>query len=129
MKQRKVLLIEDNQVDLRVTEKMLTNSIAAKNKKLNLYVESAKTLAQGIAKLKSTDYQLILLDLGLPDSWGIDTFTKVFTIAREIPIIILSSLNDEGIAFMTVENGAHKYLVKGIVDDEELIASVLEACP
>jgi CheY-like chemotaxis protein len=69
-------------------------------------------------------FDLILLDLNLPDSSGIETFAGISEMAFETPVIIFSSLSDEKIALNAVENGAQDYLVKGDANYKSLIMSI-----
>ena len=66
----------------------------------------------------------MLLDLNLPDSLGIETLTRVDSEFPEIPIIVLTGLEDEAIAVEAVKQGAQDYLVKGMVDGNQLVRSV-----
>ena len=127
MKTIKVLLIEDNPIDLLVIKKMLGKSEVTSCRNLHFLVDSVSNLSDCRKILKEKNFDFILLDLGLPDSWGMETFTIIFKQCKDVPIIILSSINDESIAYMAVANGAKKYLIKGLIDKEELISSILEA--
>ena len=67
---------------------------------------------------------MVLTDLGLPDSDGIDTFLEIHARNSRIPIIILTGMNDERIGINAVKQGAQDYLVKGQVDGKLLIRSI-----
>ena len=75
-------------------------------------------------KVRSNNYDIILLDLGLPDSQGIDTFNIMNYNAPDVPIIILTGLEDEIIAVSAVRRGAEDYLVKRQVDSQSLARSI-----
>ena len=64
-------------------------------------------------QLEGGGFDLILLDLGLPDSFGLDTFSKVYSHSPRVPIIVLTGLDDSDIALKAVSEGAQDYVVKG----------------
>lgn len=87
-------------------------------------VERARTLADAITLLGSIKVDVILLDLNLPDSRGLETFAKVQRIAPELPVIILSGLTDEALAVESVRAGAQDYVVKGSMSVPVLVRAV-----
>lgn len=103
----KVLLIEDNKPDARFISEML------KNIKPNFKLHTANKLGDGLNLLKSGDFDVLLLDLNLPDSTGFETFEKVHAHEPKLPIVILSGLDDEELAIRAVRKGAQDYLIKG----------------
>jgi two-component system, cell cycle sensor histidine kinase and response regulator CckA len=112
----KILLVEDNPGDARLIREMLLEL-----PRIRFEVELADRLATGLARMRTGNIHAILLDLGLPDSWGHDTFLAAHATASHIPIIVLTGVGDEALAIRTVQEGAQDYLVKGQAD-----ASVLE---
>jgi response regulator RpfG family c-di-GMP phosphodiesterase len=106
----RVLLIEDNPGDARLVRENLTISGA-----IDFHLDWAPDLASGLAHLAENSIDAILLDLGLPDSSGFATFEKVYARAAQIPIILLTGLDDEVLASKAVRAGAQDYLVKGDV--------------
>jgi PAS domain S-box-containing protein len=115
----KVLLIEDNPGDARLIRETLMSEKAGL-----FHLESVDRLSAGLQKLSAQKIDVILLDLGLPDSQGFDTFLKVKILAPHIPVVILSGLNDEELAARAVREGAQDYLVKGKVDNNLLVRSL-----
>ncbi len=115
----KILLFEDNPGDAGLIEDMVNDSI---NYSYELII--AESLEEGINLFKSDFFDIILLDLGLPDSDGINTFLNVQRESSETPIIILTGLNDESIGINAVQNGAQDYLTKGMVNPELLERSI-----
>lgn len=113
------LLVEDNPGDARLVEEMLSD---AGQHSVNL--EHADKLSGGLKRLNKNSIDVILLDLKLPDSEGLDTFTEMHARAPELPIIVLSGLGDEKVAVEAVRNGAQDYLVKGDVSEDLLIRSI-----
>ena len=75
--------------------------------------ESANSLADGLQLAAGKVFDAVLLDLGLPDSQGLQTFTKFQSMHPTIPVIISSGLEDEALAAMAVQLGAQDYLTKG----------------
>ncbi|HEY6167169.1 MAG TPA: SpoIIE family protein phosphatase [Verrucomicrobiae bacterium] len=115
----RVLLIEDNPIDARLIEVMLTE---ANDSAFEL--ARAERLADGLARLGNGDFQALLLDLSLPDSHGLETFTRARRHAPHLPIIVLSGLDDETVALHAVREGAQDYLVKGHVDGHLLTRAI-----
>jgi PAS domain S-box-containing protein len=107
----KVLLIEDNPGDVRLIREMLTET-----RDIVFHLESADSLSAGLEQLAKAQIDLILLDLTLPDSHGIETFHNAYAQASGVPIVILSGSDDEALAMSAVQAGAQDYLVKGQVD-------------
>ncbi len=111
----KVLLIEDNPGDARLIRELL-----AEEKGGSLRLEHVDRLSAGIERLTNGKVDIVILDLGLPDSQGLDTFIKVHNSVPQIPIVILSGLTDEALAAKAVREGAQDYLTKGYVDSNLL---------
>ena len=87
-------------------------------------VERARTLGDAITLLGSIKVDVILLDLNLPDSRGLETFAKIQRIAPGLPVIILSGLADEALAVESVRAGAQDYVVKGSMSVPVLVRAV-----
>jgi two-component sensor histidine kinase len=115
----KVLLIEDNPQDLRLIKEMLSE---VNNPSFELI--GADRLEKGLKILLNDDFDILLLDLSLPDSTGLDTFASVYEQAPEIPIIILTGFDDEDTAIKAVREGAQDYMVKGQVNSLLLSRSI-----
>ena len=117
----KVLLIEDNPNDVV----LLKNYLASHCSSL-LDIEVCQRLAEAKKRLGQgkADIDVILLDLGLPDSEGLETFTAIHQQAPKIPIVVLSGLDDEELAIRTVREGAQDYLVKGKIIGDLLLRSM-----
>jgi PAS domain S-box-containing protein/putative nucleotidyltransferase with HDIG domain len=114
-----VLLIEDNPGDARLIQELLAEGGGNRFK-----LKCATHLSAGLERLANNDIGLVLLDLGLPDSQGFDTFAKTYAQAPRVPIIVLSGLTDEQLAIKTVQEGAQDYLVKGHVDSHALVRTI-----
>ncbi len=114
-----VLLIEDNPGDVRLIEEMLAEDPATPFR-----LSCVGRLAHGLEHLAAEQTRLVLLDLSLPDSHGLDTFTRVFAHSPAVPIIVLTGNDDENIALSAVKTGAQDYLVKGKLDRELLVRAM-----
>jgi DNA-binding NarL/FixJ family response regulator len=77
--------------------------------------------------LKTSKFDVILLDLRLPDSEGFDTFRKVHDNAPDIPIVIFTALFSEEIATKTLKEGAQEYLFKGEFDGQDLSTAIMHS--
>jgi len=120
-KQFKVLLIEDNPGDVRLIREMLAEAGGA------LYdLECADRLQTGLERLAEGGIDVILLDLGLPDSQGLDTLGRVLaeSLAATAVIVVLTGLDDEALAVQAVGAGAQDYLVKGQADGNLLVRAL-----
>lgn len=104
----KVLLIEDNPGDARLVEEKLRE---ATNGNFRLY--HVQRLEEALQHLKENSFDVVLLDLTLPDAQGVGTVTKVSSEYPSLPIVVLSGLSDETLAVQAVQVGAQDYLVKG----------------
>jgi diguanylate cyclase (GGDEF)-like protein len=113
----KVLVIEDNPADARLIELALS---AGAN---GFEVEHADRVAAGIERLAVGGIDLVMLDLSLPDSSGLQTFAIIRSCAEDVPIVVMTGLDDEDAA-AAVQAGAQDYLVKGSFDSELIARSV-----
>lgn len=104
----RVLLVEDNLVDARLVQLSLKHVAD-----VAFEVLMVTTVTQAIQQLATGGFQLVLLDLGLPDSWGLETFRKVREYAMAIPIIVLTGNADEELGVEAIHQGAQDYLAKG----------------
>jgi len=107
----KILSVEDNPGDIRLLQKILKDV-----KHIQFEWISAVNLAQAIQRIAGTRFDVILLDLSLPDSFGLDTLIKIKPHAGGVPIVIMSGLDNEKVALEALDKGAQDYLVKGQVD-------------
>ena len=104
----KVLLIEDNPGDADLVRERLTDETS-----VPFHVNWADTLEAARERLAQGGNELILLDLSLPDSQGLDTFRTIRGLAPQLPIVILTGLDDQELAFQTLHEGGQDFLVKG----------------
>jgi PAS domain S-box-containing protein len=111
----KVLLVEDSPVDARLVRKLLGD---AGREQLDL--THAGQLSQAVESIRRESFDAILLDLYLPDSRGLETFARTYEESSDVPILVLTVLDDEELAIAAVREGAQDYLVKGQFDGQSL---------
>ena len=87
-------------------------------------LKMSERLNEALSVLKEQTFDVILLDLGLPDSDGINTFLRIYNKNPLIPIIILTGLNDETIWSYAVKKGAQDFLVKGQIEGRLLQSTI-----
>ncbi len=118
-KQIKVLLVEDNPGDA-----FLIKDHFRKTKARAFELTHVTFLDRAIINLEKNDFDIILLDLLLPDSQGLDTLLAIEEKAPRVPVVILTGMDDEELAIRAVRQGAQDYLVKGQVLGELLVHSL-----
>ena len=115
----RVLLIEDSEDYAYILRRMLTQRGGSA-----LALEHVDRLAAGIRRIDEGGIDAVLLDLDLPDSFGIETFLAVHQRAPEIPVLVLTGLDDETVAVTAVRQGAQDYLVKGDFESQLLVRAI-----
>ena len=116
----RILLIEDNPGDARLIQEMVSEADGAA-----FDLERVDRLSTGLKHLVAArDIDLVLLDLGLPDSSGFDTFTSIKAQAPGVAIVVLTGLEDETIENKALQAGAQDYLSKNQLDSNSLIRSM-----
>jgi diguanylate cyclase (GGDEF)-like protein/PAS domain S-box-containing protein len=108
-----VLVVEDNPGDARLVELYLREDPARPFK-----VVKAARLSEGLAALQAQPIDVVLLDLSLPDSFGMDSLARLRAASPSIPVVVLTGTSDEGLALEALRQGAQDYLVKGQGDGE-----------
>ena len=114
-----VLLVEDNPGDARLIREILKES-----ETVSFVVEHADRLETGLQRLLEHDIDVVLLDLSLPDSQGLDTLARMHKAASRAAVIVLTGLDDEKVALEAVRQGAQDYLVKGQMDNSLLVRAI-----
>lgn len=110
-----VLIVEDDDLDAEATERMLRRS-----GEKDLSVTRVDTLVAGLTALQKQPESLVLLDLGLPDSQGLDTVRRVIVTAPKATVIVQTGMADDRMGIDALEAGAQDYLVKGRLEPELL---------
>ena len=114
----KGLLIED---DLNYTRLL---QIIFESNAPEVHLVQVDRLATGLESLAEGGVSVVLLDLSLPDSKGLDTFAKVHALVQEVPIVVLTALADETLALELMNQGAQDYLIKTQVNGPSLVRSL-----
>ncbi len=112
----KVLLVEDSDDDAELLRIALLHT--------GFHVERVDKLATALKQLSTATYDVVLLDMSLPDSRGFATFSRVHTLVPHLPIIVLTGLDDEVLGLKTVQEGAQDYLVKGDAGTALLVRAI-----
>lgn len=115
----RVLLVEDNPGDVRLLREILREA-----RSLPHELAHAGRLEEARARLAEGGVDVVLLDLSLPDAQGIDTVRRALEAAPEVPLIVLTGLDDERVALQAVHAGAQDYLVKGQIEPPLLARSI-----
>jgi len=110
-----VLVVEDNTADAVLLRQMFQKEATD-----SFHLVHLKTLAEALVHLEQGETDIVLLDLGLPDGHGIDTIRRVKAIAPELPVIVLTGLEDEVLAARAMKEGAQDYLIKGQIENRAL---------
>ncbi len=115
----RVLLVEDSPDDARLIHVLLGKTTEA-----SFVITHENRLGKGVARLKQDRFDVVLLDFSLPDSFGLDTFLSIHEADPRVPVIVLTSLDDDELAARAVREGAQDYLVKREVDTRLLVRSI-----
>ena len=115
----KILLVEDNPDDVRLLHETLTETDL-----VQFSLTHVERLNPAIERLRENDFDLLLLDLSLPDSQGLDTLIQAHLRIPDVPIIVLTGVHDEELALKTVQGGAQDYLVKGQINHMLLVRTI-----
>lgn len=115
----RIMLIEDSPDDTDLFRDLLASVPS-----ISYAVTHVERMREALRLLGVEPFELILLDLGLPDSQGFDTFARISEQSPDIPIIVLTGLDNDALAMQTVQNGAQDYLVKAQVDGPGLIRAI-----
>ncbi len=114
-----ILLVEDNPGDVLLFK---ANLLEADFRSFDL--SCAETFAAAVDVLKDRSFDLIFLDLSLPDASGVETLIRMRNFVQNIPVIVITGLNDDGIWPRAIAAGAQDYLVKGQFDGRTLVRSL-----
>ncbi|MEM7034785.1 MAG: response regulator [Chloroflexota bacterium] len=115
----KVLLVEDNVEYASYLQEILIRSTT-----IPLEITKAYCLQKAIHYISEESFNIVLLDLSLPDSSGIDTFLQLHRLAKSLPIIILTGYDDEELSLKAVQAGAQDYLSKSHMDGPLLLRAI-----
>ncbi len=110
-RQLKILLVEDNPGDARLLEEIL-----AEAGRSGFEIKHFERCAPAVVALQNERFDVVLLDLSLPDSKGLETVNRITGAAPQVPVVIMTGLDDEETAIAAAKLGAQDYLVKGSFD-------------
>ncbi|MBF0156695.1 MAG: tetrathionate reductase family octaheme c-type cytochrome [Magnetococcales bacterium] len=125
--QYRILMVDDDNDFIRLVQAWLGGSGHERDKSIlpnELILVPRGSRKEAIRELRQDNYDLILLDLGLPDSEGLDTFLKIYDVRPDIPILVLTGLEESTIGPETVMNGAQDFLDKADIDAKKLLRSI-----
>ncbi len=115
----RVLLIEDNPGDARLVEILLSEVGTT-----SFEITHAERLSEALEHLSRSEYDVILLDLSLPDSSGVETVDQMRAAVHHMPVVVLSGQDDEDTALRAIQGGAEDYLLKGHGDGGLIARSI-----
>ena len=115
-----ILLVDDDPDDCRLVKLALVRSPNT----VLFSVETAGSLAECLQHLKNNSFDLVLLDLGLPDSHGLVTVDRFCEACSNIPVVVLTGLAIEEVGVEAIKRGASDYLVKGKYSDDVLVRAI-----
>src|SRR5687767_7890916 len=106
-----LLMVEDSPGDARLLREMLNEDPAN-----SIVVTHVGTMQEAEEQIAGSNFDIVLLDLGLPDAQGLEAVRRAHSAGPDIPLVILSGLDDERLAVEALQEGAQDYLIKGQVD-------------
>ena len=123
MDERRVLIVEDNPADERLTRMALSEGLRAR-----YMVKSAAALHEALSLLSTEDpFDVVLLDLNLPDAAGLATVDELQAASNGVPIVVLTGLEDHEIGAAAIHRGAQDYLAKGALTPATLEQAIVYA--
>ncbi len=118
----RVLLVEDNPDDARTLYQVLADTGA-----VEFQLVQAGSMAEATRQVQTSDFDLMLLDLFLPDSQGLETVSWAQAFAPQVATVVLTGVSDRETAIAAVRQGAQDYLVKGLTDGPGLVRAMYYA--
>src|SRR6266849_4025564 len=114
-----ILLVEDNPGDVRLVGELLTEAGAEE-----FDLTHVERLGEAVQRLREHHFDVVLLDLSLPDSNGLDTVVRLRAAAPHVPIVVLTGLDDDLVGLQAVRGGVEDFLIKGEWDANRLARSI-----
>lgn len=115
-----ILLVEDNSGDALLLQEVLSEHP-------QISITRAGDLAEGIHLARTTPFDVVLLDLGLPDSIGTGTVSSIAAACPNLPVVVMTGLEDDSVAVRAKELGADGYLLKGDPDPSVVLDTISAA--
>ena len=111
----RILLIEDNPLDARLMAEMLADAGDT-----GYELQQTSLISSALQSLNDHEFDIVLLDLTLPDGKWSDTVERICSACLQVPVVVLTGLEDDAVALAAVQAGAQDYLVKGKVEGHEI---------
>lgn len=128
VEQVKVLLVEDSSTDAGLVRLALSETRGAMELRRGLFtVTRVDCLASARKLLAQGDFGVVLLDLQLPDAHGLDTLAELRDAAMNVPVVVLTGFDDDGLALAAIQRGAQDYVAKDHLDGRVLTRTILHA--
>lgn len=118
----RILLVEDSSADANLVRMALTSSLGSR-----FELTHTTRLEHALQALGSNPFSLVLLDLGLPDSQGLASFSVLHGRFRDVPVVVLTGTRDDATALGAMRLGAQDFLVKGKYDEDSLMRVIRHA--
>jgi PAS domain S-box-containing protein len=115
----RVLAVEDNPADLRLLKEQLSEASS-----MEFEVMGAGTLKEAIQSIPTGEFAVVLLDLNLPDSFGLDGIGRILALTAAPPVIVLTGLDNQETGLQALSRNAQDYLVKGQINSDMLVRSI-----
>lgn len=115
----KLLLLEDNPADADLLQEILAETTS-----IHYQITWVELLSEAIGKLQQDDFDVVLSDLSLPDAYGLDTVIQIHALVPDMPIVVLTGLEDETQGLEAIRQGAQEYLIKGQIDYNLLMRTI-----
>ncbi len=119
-----ILLVEDSPQQALLLRRTVEDSSPGAQP---LSVTHVSTIAAAGTRLMYRDIDAVLLDLGLPDSNGIDTLIRLRALAPDVPVVVLTGVDDDALGVRAIREGAYEYLVKGQLDGRAIARTLRHA--
>jgi signal transduction histidine kinase len=119
VQQLRILLVEDNPTDALVIGEVLADVLDFQHRLVH-----AKSLSEALARVRAMQFDVVLLDLGLPDAQGLDTFGTFHLRAPGLPVLVLTGLDDTSVGLQAIQHGAQDYLQKREIRPSELSRTI-----
>lgn len=119
LKGKKILLVEDDPGDVYYFKELVSDKTD-----IDEMLKTVGTLSEAVSILKVEDFDIVILDLGLPDSVGLQTFNALHARFPDVAVLVLSDMDDADLALQAVSSGAQDYLVKGALEQRLIIRSM-----
>ena len=111
----KILYVEDE-----VDHAILIGELIKEIENVHYEMTHVQLLDEALLELDTERYDIVMLDLSLPDKQGVDTITSVCERVPNIPVVVMTSMNDESMAIKALQKGAEEFLVKGEINSHAL---------